>query len=36
MLPVGPLPGATEPRGEGARPHLQSGLAFMLDGGGDE
>jgi hypothetical protein len=36
MLPVGPLPGATELRREGARPHVQSGLSFMLDGGGDE
>ncbi|HZI07420.1 MAG TPA: hypothetical protein VEZ71_25605 [Archangium sp.] len=36
MLPVGPLPRATELRWEGAKPHVQFGLAFMLDGGGDE
>lgn len=36
MRPVGPLPRATGLRWEGAKPHVQFGLAFMLDGGGDE
>jgi hypothetical protein len=34
MVPVGPLPASSETRADGVRPHVQFGLAFMLDSGG--
>ncbi|WP_375769271.1 hypothetical protein NR798_47650 [Archangium gephyra] len=36
MLPVGPLPTTTAMRTEGLKPHVQLGMAVMLDSGGDE
>jgi hypothetical protein len=36
QLPLGPLPSASEVRQEASKPHLQLGLALMLDTGSEE
>jgi len=36
QLPLGPQPSALEVRSEGTKPHLQLGLALMLDTGSEE